>query len=78
VTNVILSPDLRLAKIYLSIFNADKKEDVLDSLRNHVSPLKQNLVSRIRKHVRFIPDIALYNDDLLDEMYHVDDLLDNL
>lgn len=78
VTNVRITPDLRLAKIYVSIFNAEDKEGVLDALRQHVSPLKHALVSRIRKQVRFIPDIAIFNDDLLDEMYHVDELLDNL
>lgn len=78
VTNVMLSPDLRLGKIYLSIFNANDKQLVLDALHQNLIPLKQNLVTRIRKHVRFIPDIALYNDDLLDEMDQVNDLLDQL
>ena len=78
VTNVLISPDLRLAKIYLSIFNSEDKNGVLEAVQQHISPLKHNLVSRIRKHVRFIPDIAVYNDDLLDEMYNVNELLDNL
>jgi len=78
VTNVYMTPDLRLGKIYLSIFNAPDKQLVLDSLRAQLSPLKQNLVARIRKQVRFIPDIALYNDDLLDEMEYVDKLLGEL
>jgi ribosome-binding factor A len=78
VTNVKVSPDLRLGKIYLSIFNAQNKTDVLEALQHNIIPLKQNLVGRIRKHVRFIPDIALYNDDLLDEMDHVNRLLDDL
>ena len=78
VTNVMMSPDLRLAKIYLSIFNAQDKIEVLESLHHSIMPLKQNLVARIRKHVRFIPDIALFNDDLLDEMDNVNSLLDKL
>jgi ribosome-binding factor A len=78
VTSVMVSPDLRLGKIYLSIFNAPDKSNVLDALRHNIIPLKQNLVNRIRKHVRFIPDIALYNDDLLDEMDQVNRLLDDL
>lgn len=78
VTSVVMSPDLRLAKIYLSIFNAANKEEVLTAVRQNLSSLKQSLVSRIRKHVRFIPDVAVYNDDLLDEMYQVDKLLENL
>ena len=68
VTNVIVSSDLRLAKIYLSIFNAEDKEGVLTAVRKNIGSLKQSLVARIRKQVRFIPEIAIYNDDLLDEM----------
>ena len=78
VTNTIVSPDLRLAKIYLSIFNSKNKEEVLGALRKNIAPLKQSLVTRIRKHVRFIPEIAFYNDEMLDEMYNVDRLLDDI
>ena len=78
VTNVMMSPDLRLAKIYLSIFNAKDKDEVLGLLRFNIMPLKQTLVGRIRKHVRFIPDIAVFNDDLLDEMDQVNRLLDEI
>lgn len=78
VTNVMVSPDLRLGKIYLSIFNANNKMEVLEALQHNLSPLKQSLVTRIRKHVRFIPDIALYNDDLLDEMDNVNKLLSDI
>lgn len=78
VTNVMVSPDLRLGKIYLSIFNAKDKMEVLDALHQNLMPLKQSLVTRIRKHVRFIPDIAFYNDDLLDEMDNVNKLLSDL
>lgn len=78
VTNAIISPDLRLAKIYLSIFNAQNKDEVIGALRKNIAPLKQSLVTRIRKHVRFIPEIAFYNDEMLDEMYNVDRLLDDI
>jgi ribosome-binding factor A len=78
VTNVRMTPDLRMAKIYLSIFNSQDKMEVMDALHHNIIPLKQNLVSRIRKHVRFIPDISLFNDDLLDEMDNVNSLLNNL
>src|SRR5690625_5740207 len=35
VTNVVMSPDLQHAKIYLSIYNSnDDKEELIDSLKN--------------------------------------------
>lgn len=78
VTNVKMSPDLRLAKIYLSIFNTDDKESVMTEIQHHISLLKQQLVANIRKQVRFVPDIAIFNDELLDEMDRVDRLLGEL
>jgi len=78
VTNVVMSPDLSLAKIYLSIYNADDKNEVLGMLRHHIYPLKSELVHRIRKHVRKIPNISLYLDETVDEMYRVDKLFNRL
>jgi len=78
VTNVIMSSDLRLAKIYVSIYNTTNKEEVMQALEKNTPTLKHSLVTRVRRHVQFIPDLAIYNDDLLDEMYRVDQMLDDL
>ena len=78
VTEVVMSPDLRVAKIYLSIFNAEDKDAVFEMLLHHVTSLKSDLVKHIRKHVRVIPEIRLYKDDLLDEIVKVNDLLDSI
>lgn len=78
VTQVQVTPDLSQAKIYLSIYNTEEKQNVLLMLREATSNLKQSLAHRIRKHVRRIPDIAMYMDDTLDEMYKLNNLFDNL
>lgn len=78
VTNVIMSPDLALAKIYVSIYNTDSKETVLTQIRESKHGLKNALVRRIRRHVRRIPDIDFYLDEMVDEMYRVNALFDKL
>ena len=78
VTNVIMSPDLRVAKIYLSIYNSENKDYVMDQIEEYINTLKHDLVSMIRNQVRVIPDIRVFKDDLLDEMYRINDMLDNL
>ena len=78
VTSVIMSSDLSLAKIYLSVYNTDNKLEIIQLLQNETPGLKSELVRRIRRHVRRIPDISLYMDDTLDEMYRVDALFDRL
>lgn len=78
VTSVKISPDLGLAKIYLSIFNTENKQGVMLAMDDELVRLRQSLAYRIRKHIRRIPEIALYSDDTLDEMYRVDDLFNRL
>jgi len=74
VTQVKMTPDLSLAKVYLSIFNAPDKELVLEKINNHTHVLKQALAQRIRNHVRRIPQISFYIDETIDEMYKIDQL----
>ena len=78
VTDVKMSPDLRIAKIYISIFNAEDKAVVLDQIVEQIPTLKHSLVKRIKRHVRMMPDISIYRDDLLDEMYRIDNMLNDL
>lgn len=78
VTNVKVSPDLSYAKIYLSIFNTEHKQEPLLLLQEEIATLKAKLAHRIRKLVRIIPDIALFYDDTIDEMYRIDDMMKRL
>ncbi len=78
VTSVNMSPDLGLAKIYLSIYNSDNKQAVMMELEEHRTRLKQLLSHRIRKHIRRMPDIDVYMDDTLDEMAKLNALFDRI
>jgi len=78
VTNVRMSTDLGLAKIYLSVFNTLYKQSAILLLEQETHRLRQVLSQRIRKHVRRIPHIAMYEDETLDEMYKLNNLFDKL
>jgi len=78
VTNVKISPDFSLAKIYLSIFNTEHKQEVILQMEDEKTRLHQALVRRVRRHMRKIPDIDFYLDDTLDEMYRLRALFDRL
>lgn len=78
VTNVVMSPDMAQAKIYLSVYNVKDKQSVVDLISNEITSLKQSLVPRIRKHMRRIPSLAVYIDETLDEMYHLNEVFDRL
>ena len=78
VSLVKVTPDLSLAKVYLSIFNTEDKEAVLKKIINHTHVLKQGLSSRIKNHVRRIPQIHFFLDETTDEMFQVDKLFDKI
>jgi ribosome-binding factor A len=78
VTNVKLTPDLELAKVYLSVFNVATKEAIIEAIYHNMSRMRLLLGERIRKNVRRIPKLDFYIDDTLDEMYKLNSLFDKL
>lgn len=78
VTSVKVTPDLAQAKVYLSIFNAEDKDDVLHRINNHTHVLKQALAARIKNQIRRIPQIHFYFDETIDEMFKVDALFKDI
>ncbi len=78
VTEVKMTSDLGIAKIYLSIYNTEDKMSILKMVQLEENSLRKALAHRIKKHVRRIPNIAIYLDETLDEMFKVDSLFDEL
>ena len=77
VTSVRVSPDLGLAKVYISIFPTDKKEDVIQIVKEHTKPIRHELAQRVRHQLRIVPELAFFLDDSLDYIENIDKLLKN-
>lgn len=75
VSIVRVSPDLGMAKAYLSIFPSGKSEALLDAIRANTKAIRYDLGQRIRLQVRKIPELSFYIDDSLDYIEHIDTLL---
>ncbi len=78
VMQVRLTPDLLLARIYLSIYNVPNKQEIrrlIDENKNHI---RHVLGMQIRNKVRRIPELEFYIDDTLDEVARIDALFDRL
>jgi ribosome-binding factor A len=75
VTSVRVSPDLGVAKVYISIFPTDKKEDVLQSVRVHTKQFRYELAQRVKHQLRIIPELSFFLDDSLDYIENIDKLL---
>jgi len=78
VTNVKMSADLSIARIYLSVYNTEDKQTVILEMEDNLTRLRQSLAYRIKKQVRRIPDIQFHLDDTLDEMYRLKELFQKL
>ena len=75
VSIVRVSPDLGIAKAYLSVFPSDKGNEVVEHLNNNIKAIRFELGNRVRHQLRIIPEIRFYLDDSLDYIEHIDELL---
>ncbi len=75
VTVVRISPDLGVAKVYLSIFPLDKKEEPLEKIKVHAPSIRNEIGKKIKNQVRSIPEFIYYLDDSLDYIENIDNLL---
>jgi ribosome-binding factor A len=75
VTHVRISPDLGVAKIYVSLFPVKDKDKLLKSIREHTSELRGILGKKIRQQVRVIPELVFFLDDSIDYAEHISQLL---
>jgi len=76
VTKVNISPDLSVAKVYLSLFATSDKEEMINAIRGHAREIRFKLGQKIGKQVRVIPELQFYLDDSLDYIEHIEKLLD--
>lgn len=78
VTEVKVAPDMSVAKIYLSIWNTDNKQEVLLMMEEEQQRLKQAMAHRVKRHLRRLPEMSYFEDETLDEMYKVNTMFDRL
>jgi ribosome-binding factor A len=77
VSEVRLTKDLSIAKVYLSIFPSENSEKILDEITAMTSQIRFELGNKIRHQVRKIPELRFYLDTTFDEIEKIDKLLKN-
>lgn len=75
VTTVRVSPDLSLAKVYVSIFPSSNASDVLENLKNHAPRLRFEMGQKVRNQLRIVPEVAFFIDDSNDYIENISNLL---
>lgn len=77
VSGVRISPDLSVAKAYLSIFPSEKGKELLANIKINVKAIRYDLGQRLGKQLRIIPELVFYIDDSLDYLENIDKLLNS-
>lgn len=78
VTEVDISPDLSIAKVYLSMMLVQDKNELIQRMNFRKKEIRGLLGHSIGKQMRIVPDIHFVLDDLQDQASRIDQLIDNL
>ncbi|MBQ2371329.1 MAG: 30S ribosome-binding factor RbfA [Muribaculaceae bacterium] len=75
VSVVRVSPDLGIAKAYLSIFPSERSAEILDNINEQTKSVRYELAQNVRQVLRKCPELQFYLDDSLDYIENIDRLL---
>ena len=75
VTEVRVSPDLSVAKAYLSIFPVENPEKSLSILDKNKKLFRKLLGNNCRHQLRIIPELVFYLDDSAEYAEEIENLL---
>lgn len=75
VSDVLISPDLSIARVYLSIFPNEKAKDAFMLIEHDAKSIRFELGNRIRHQVRIIPELVFVLDDSANYLERIDQLL---
>jgi ribosome-binding factor A len=78
IADVRLSPDLSIAKVYLSMTLAKDKSATLKNIQLHKSEIRKALGDRIRNQARIIPDLIFFIDEVEENAQRMEDLIKTL
>ena len=78
VSSVKVTPDLLEVRIYLSIFQAADKKEVLKKIEDRHWEIKKELAARIKHQLRRIPELKFFLDDTLDHVFKIEEILNKI
>ena len=78
IAEVKLSPDLSIAKVYLSLTLVKDKNVVLKNIQHHKSEIRKALGDRMRNQARIIPDLLFFIDETEENAQKIEDLIKSL
>lgn len=78
ITKVRVSPDLAVAKVYLSFLNTNNTTLSVAEVNSHSSEIRYKLGARIRHQARVVPTLTFFLDDTNEYVQHMDKIFDKI
>lgn len=78
ITRVRMTPDLSIARVFLSFLDSKKAADGLASIQSHSNEIRYKLGARIKNHARIVPQLEFFIDDTNEYVAHMDKLFDEI
>ena len=75
VTNVSVSPDLGIAKIYISVLGSKEAKTVMTDIEKHKKEIRKLFGNSIRHQARIVPELKFFLDETLDYVDKIEKLL---
>jgi ribosome-binding factor A len=77
ISNLMLSPDLKIAKVYVSIFDKENREEIFKKILESYKSIRFKLAQRIN-YVKYIPELHFYLDLSADHVEKINKILKNI
>jgi len=78
VTKVRVTPDLSIARVFLSFLNANTAKADIDSIRSKTSEIRYKLGARIKNQARIVPNLEFFLDDTNEYVEHMDKIFEEI
>ena len=75
VSTVRISPDMSVARAYLSVFPSEKADEIVKNINANMKSIRYELGTRVPQQLRIIPELKFFIDDSLDYLERIDELL---
>ena len=75
VSAVRITPDMSIARVYLSVFPSERSQAIVKNINDNMKSIRYELGTRVRHQLRIIPELKFFVDDSLDYAERIDELL---
>ena len=75
VSKVIVTTDLSIARVYLSVFPQNRAIEILEAVKSNMPLIKHDLSQRVKLQLRKVPNLSFHIDDSLDYIEKIDNAL---